>query len=386
MGKKRKGTKLSIVGAGAVGTSLAYATLINGLASEVALQDINEKKVKAEALDLVLGASFMPPVKITGSSDVAVTAGSDIVVITAGAKQQPGETRMDLAGKTVELMKKIVPGIVEQSPDAVLMLVTNPVDVITQAALKISGLPDGQVIGSGTVLDLSRLRWLIAGECDVAISSVHAVICGEHGDSEVPMWSTASIGGVPLLEWEEQTGKLGRERRDVITRQTIDAAYEVIGQGRDQLRHRARGQPHHRGDPARRARRPSRGLQAAWLARHLRRVHVGAERRRPPRRAAHAGAVGQRDGAAGPAGQRRSHPRGRGQPRLLSSVGTSHPGDPAIRRPPRRGWVTSEVRHRPANGASPGPQPPEEQSPRIAYPHPLGVGSGAGDTPVRAEM
>ena len=135
---------------------------------------------------------------------------------------------MDLAGKTVELMKKIVPGIVEQSPDAVLMLVTNPVDVITQAALKISGLPDGQVIGSGTVLDSSRLRWLIAGECDVAISSVHAVICGEHGDSEVPMWSTASIGGVPLLEWEEQTGKLGRERRDVITRQTIDAAYEVI--------------------------------------------------------------------------------------------------------------------------------------------------------------
>lgn len=228
MGKKRKGTKLSIVGAGAVGTSLAYATLINGLASEVALQDINEKKVKAEALDLVHGASFMPPVKITGSSDVAVTAGSDIVVITAGAKQQPGETRMDLAGKTVELMKKIVPGIVEQSPDAVLMLVTNPVDVITQAALKISGLPDGQVIGSGTVLDSSRLRWLIAGECDVAISSVHAVICGEHGDSEVPMWSTASIGGVPLLEWEEQTGKLGRERRDVITRQTIDAAYEVI--------------------------------------------------------------------------------------------------------------------------------------------------------------
>ena len=228
MGKKRKGTKLSIVGAGAVGTSLAYATLINGLASEVALQDINEKKVKAEALDLVHGASFMPPVKITGSSDVAVTAGSDIVVITAGAKQQPGETRMDLAGKTVELMKKIVPGIVEQSPDAVLMLVTNPVDVITQAALKISGLPDGQVIGSGTVLDSSRLRWLIAGECDVAISSVHAGICGEHGDSEVPMWSTASIGGVPLLEWEEQTGKLGRERRDVITRQTIDAAYEVI--------------------------------------------------------------------------------------------------------------------------------------------------------------
>ena len=228
MGKKRKGTKLSIVGAGAVGTSLAYAALINGLASEVALQDINEKKVRAEALDLAHGAAFMPPVRIEGSADVAVTHGSDIVVITAGAKQQPGETRMDLAGKTVELMKKIVPGIVEQSPDAVLMLVTNPVDVITQAALKISGLPDGQVIGSGTVLDSSRLRWLIAGECDVAISSVHAVICGEHGDSEVPMWSTASIGGVPLLEWEEQTGKLGRERRDVITRQTIDAAYEVI--------------------------------------------------------------------------------------------------------------------------------------------------------------
>ncbi|MFT3888674.1 MAG: L-lactate dehydrogenase [Arachnia sp.] len=225
---KRKGTKLSIVGAGAVGTSLAYAALINGLASEVALQDINEKKVRAEALDLAHGASFIPPVRINGSSDVAVTHGSDIVVITAGAKQQPGETRMDLAGKTVELMKKIIPGVVEQSPDAVLLLVTNPVDVITQAALKISGLPDHQVIGSGTVLDSSRLRWLIASECEVAISSVHAAMCGEHGDSEVPMWSTASIGGVPLLEWEAQTGKLGIVRRREITRQVIGAAYEVI--------------------------------------------------------------------------------------------------------------------------------------------------------------
>ncbi len=226
--KKRTGSKLSVVGAGAVGTSLAYAALIRGAASEVALMDINEKKVRAEALDMAHGSQFLPPAKIEGSDDVAVTANSDIVVIAAGAKQQPGETRMDLAEKTVSLMKKIVPGLVEQSPEAVFMLVTNPVDVTTQAVLKISGLPDGQVFGSGTVLDSSRLRWLVAQECDVAMSNVHAYICGEHGDSEIPLWSTSTIGGVPLRQWEEQTGQLSFQRRKEIAERVVGAAYEVI--------------------------------------------------------------------------------------------------------------------------------------------------------------
>lgn len=224
----RSGTKLSVVGAGAVGTSLAYAALIRGVVSEVALMDINAKKVRAEALDMAHGSQFLPPAKIVGSDDVAVTANSDIVVIAAGAKQQPGETRMDLAGKTVGLMKKIVPGLVEQSPNAVFLLVTNPVDVTTQAVVKIAGLPDGRVFGSGTVLDSSRLRWLVAEECEVAMSNVHAYMCGEHGDSEIPLWSTSTIGGVPLSQWEEQTGQLSLQRRNEITERVVGAAYEVI--------------------------------------------------------------------------------------------------------------------------------------------------------------
>ena len=226
---KMRGTKLSVVGAGAVGTSLAYAALINGAATHVALQDINATKVRAEALDMAHGSQFLPPhVTVEGSDDVAVTATSDVVVVAAGAKQQPGETRMDLAAKTVEMMKTLIPPLVEQSPDAVFIMVTNPVDVTTQAALKISGLPAHQLFGSGTVLDSSRLRWLVARECGVAVGNVHAYIAGEHGDTETPLWSTATIGGVPLKQWEQQTGQLSQDARDRIADQVVRAAYEVI--------------------------------------------------------------------------------------------------------------------------------------------------------------
>lgn len=226
---KIRGSKLSVVGAGAVGSSLAYAALIKGAARHVALQDIDAAKVHAEALDLAHGSQFLPPqVTVEGSDDVAVTAGSDVVVVAAGAKQQPGETRMDLAAKTVGMMKKLIPPLVAQSPDAVFIMVTNPVDVTTQAALKISGLPARQLFGSGTVLDSSRLRWLVARECGVAVTNVHAYIAGEHGDTETPLWSTATIGGVPLQQWEEQTGQLGPQARERIAEQVVGAAYEVI--------------------------------------------------------------------------------------------------------------------------------------------------------------
>lgn len=226
--RKRAGAKVAVVGAGAVGTSLAYSALIRGVASEVVLQDINESKVRAEALDLAHGSQFIPHATIDGSSDVEITRGSDVVVIAAGAKQKPGETRMDLAENTVNLMKTVIPPLVERSPDAIFLMVTNPVDVTTQAALKISGLPDHQLIGSGTVLDSSRLRWLVATECDVAVSNVHAYVCGEHGDTETPLWSTATIGGVPLRDWEQQTGQLGTQARDEIAHRVVNAAYEVI--------------------------------------------------------------------------------------------------------------------------------------------------------------
>ena len=225
---QREGAKVSIVGAGAVGSSLAYAALMRGTARHIVLQDINEAKVRAEALDLAHGSQFFPEAVIHGSSDVAVTENSDVVVVTAGAKQKPGQSRLDLASSTVKLMQTVIPPLVERSPDAIFLMVTNPVDVTTHAALKISGLPPERIFGSGTVLDSARLRQLIASETNVAVSNVHAYVCGEHGDSETPLWSTATIGGVPLADWDRQSGRLGPDKRAEIAHRVVQAAYEVI--------------------------------------------------------------------------------------------------------------------------------------------------------------
>ena len=135
---------------------------------------------------------------------------------------------MDLAGATVDLMKKVLPAVQAVAPDAIYVLVTNPVDVVTYASLKITDLPPDRIFGSGTVLDSSRLRWLVSEACEVAVGNVHAYMAGEHGDTEVPLWSSAAIGGVPLTSWEQQTGRLGPARRDEIAHQVVNAAYEVI--------------------------------------------------------------------------------------------------------------------------------------------------------------
>jgi L-lactate dehydrogenase len=225
-----KTTKVSIVGAGAVGATLAYAGLMRGFARNVALFDINRAKVEAEALDLAQGIQFMPEARIVGSDDVAVCADSDVVVITAGAKQQPGQSRLELAQATIGLMDKIIPPLMEVSPDAVFILVTNPVDVVTYAAIKKSGMSPRQMFGSGTVLDSSRLRYRVAQECGVAVSNVHAYIAGEHGDSEVPLWSSASIGGVPLLEWHDKDGRIVMtpDVCNQIRQEVKDSAYKII--------------------------------------------------------------------------------------------------------------------------------------------------------------
>ena len=219
---------VAVVGAGSVGATMAYAMLVRGAARRVVLHDINAAKVRAEVLDLGHGAMFLPEADIDGSDDVEVCRGADIVIVTAGAKQKPGQSRMDLAGVTVDLMKKVLPGVQAVAPDATFIMVTNPVDVVTYASLKITGLPPNQLFGSGTVLDTSRLRWLVSEASDVAVANVHAYMAGEHGDTEVPLWSSATIGGVPLLEWESQTGRLGAVRRDEISHRTVNAAYAVI--------------------------------------------------------------------------------------------------------------------------------------------------------------
>ncbi|ASR54312.1 L-lactate dehydrogenase [Cellulomonas sp. CW35] len=226
----RRTSKVAIVGAGAVGSTMAYATLMRGAARTVALFDINKAKVEAEALDLGHGIQFMSMAEVVGSDDIAVCADADVVVFTAGAKQKPGQTRLDLAEATIGLVRKVLPSLVEVAPNAVYVMVTNPVDVVTYASLKISGLPPTQLFGSGTVLDSSRLRYLIAKHTGVAVQNVHAYIAGEHGDSELPLWSSASIGAIPLLEWQgiEGEGPLTSAVRDEIAREVVESAYRII--------------------------------------------------------------------------------------------------------------------------------------------------------------
>ncbi|WP_265523310.1 L-lactate dehydrogenase [Oerskovia flava] len=223
-------TKLAIVGAGAVGSTLAYAALMRGAARTVALLDINRAKVDAEVLDLQHGIQFVPMARVEGSDDVAVCADADVVLFTAGAKQKPGQTRLDLAEATISLVRTILPQLVEVAPNAVYVMVTNPVDIVTYAAQKYSGLSPQQLFGSGTVLDSSRLRFLVAQHCGVAVQNVHAYIAGEHGDTEIPLWSSARIGGVPLLEWTGLSGRapLTEEIREQIAEEVVRSAYRII--------------------------------------------------------------------------------------------------------------------------------------------------------------
>lgn len=221
--------KVGIVGAGSVGATIAYAAMIRGVAKQISLFDVAKSKVEAEVLDLNHGLMFVPMATIDGSTDIEVLRNSDVVVITAGAKQNPGQTRIDLAGANAELCKKILPEVLRVAPKAILLMVTNPVDVITQIALKITGLPPERVIGSGTVLDSSRFRFLLARHCNVAVQNVHAYIAGEHGDSEIPLWSSASIGNIPLSQWSvDGHGRLTEEIKRSIVENVKMAAYQVI--------------------------------------------------------------------------------------------------------------------------------------------------------------
>ncbi len=222
-------TKVAVVGAGSVGATLAYACLIRGVGKTIALYDLNAAKTGAEVLDLNHGLQFVPTATVIGSDDIEVCRDADLVVVTAGAKQKPGQTRLELAEANVTLCRNLIPQLLEVAPDAILLLVTNPVDVLTYAALKYSGLPARRVFGSGTVLDSSRLRLLVAQHCGVAVQNVHAYIAGEHGDSEIPLWSSASVGSIPLLDWNVPgRPPLDAAARADIVRRVVGAAGEII--------------------------------------------------------------------------------------------------------------------------------------------------------------
>lgn len=222
-------SKLTVVGAGSVGSSVAYAALIRGSARHVALYDIATEKVEAEVLDLAHGTQFTGSSDIIGGSDISVAAGSHVVMITAGAKQKPGQTRIELAEVNAGIIRGMMPDLLEVAPNAIYVIVTNPCDVLTVIAQEETGLPPERIFASGTVLDTSRLRWKLGQRAGVSTASVHAHIIGEHGDTEFPLWSRATIGTVPILEWETP----GHPRFTLDELQEIavdvrDAAYKVI--------------------------------------------------------------------------------------------------------------------------------------------------------------
>ncbi|MFT4108238.1 L-lactate dehydrogenase [Propionicimonas sp.] len=223
-------SKLTVVGAGSVGTSIAYAALIRGSARQIALYDIDAKKVDAEVHDLAHGTQFTPTSIVSGGADIEVVKDSSVIIITAGARQKPGQTRLDLAGVNAGIMTKLVPQLLEQAPNAVLVLVTNPCDVLTVVAQKVSGLPVHRVLSTGTLLDTSRLRWAIAKRAGVSLSNVHAAMFGEHGDTEFPIWSSASIAQIPIRDWTDDAGQklFSEEELAMIAYDTVHAAYSII--------------------------------------------------------------------------------------------------------------------------------------------------------------
>jgi L-lactate dehydrogenase len=221
--------KIGIVGAGTVGATIAYACMVRGVGKHISLYDLAKTKVRAEVLDLNHGLMFVPMAKVDGSDDLNVLEHSDVIVVTAGAKQKPGQTRINLAEANTAICRTLIPGLLRVAPHAMLLMVTNPVDVLTYVALKLSGLESRRVLGSGTVLDSSRFRFLIAQRCTVAVQNVHAYIVGEHGDSEIPLWSSASIGNVPVRGWHMPGhGVLGTKEEQEIFESVRTSAERII--------------------------------------------------------------------------------------------------------------------------------------------------------------
>ncbi len=220
--------KIAVVGAGNVGSSFAYALLLSGLASEIVIVDANHAKAEGEAMDLAHSTPFSSSTRVRAGT-YADCAGAAVTVVTAGANQKPGESRLDLAAKNAGIFREIIPAIAKANPGGLLLIATNPVDVLTYVSIELSGLPAQRVIGSGTILDTARFRHFIGQHLGVDPQSVSAHIIGEHGDSEVPVWSLASVAGTRLDEFCRAQGiSLTPEDKTAIYQKTRDAAQHVI--------------------------------------------------------------------------------------------------------------------------------------------------------------
>jgi L-lactate dehydrogenase len=220
--------KVVIIGTGMVGSTFGYALLWSGLTPEIILIDVNRERAEGEAMDLSHAMPFHRPINIR-SGDYTDCVGAAVVAITAGAAQRPGEARPELAQRNSRIFADIIPQVVRYAPDAILLIATNPVDSLTYFAWRLSGLPPNRVIGAGTILDTARLRYLLGARFNVDPRSVHAYIVGEHGDSEVPLWSSASIAGMSLDDFSAVTGyTFTQDERDRTFLQVRDAAYHII--------------------------------------------------------------------------------------------------------------------------------------------------------------
>ena len=224
----RRPRKGAIIGAGQVGMACAYSSLIQGTFDELVLVDVNRAKLEGEVMDLVHGLSFVAPA-IVKAGTIADCQGADIVIITAGAKQKTGESRLALLERNVAIFKDLISELVHYCPDAIYLVVSNPVDVMTYVTWKLSGLPCNSIIGSGTMLDTARFRYLLAQDLQLDPRSIHAHIIGEHGDSEVPVWSRLNIAGTPLLDSDPQSSTVSDPGQWNHTfEQVKNAAYEII--------------------------------------------------------------------------------------------------------------------------------------------------------------
>ncbi len=224
----QQANRVAIVGSGNVGSTFAYALLLSGLASEIVLIDINRARAEGEAMDLNHTEPFAKPTRIW-AGDYPDCTGAAVTVIAAGVGQKPGETRIELVKRNAAVFAQIIPQVARNNPQGIILVATNPVDVLTYATLRLSGLPARRVIGSGTILDTARFRHLLSKHFGVDPRSVHAYIVGEHGDSEVPVWSLANIAGMQLSAFAQANDiPMDRERMQEIFTSTRDAAYAII--------------------------------------------------------------------------------------------------------------------------------------------------------------
>lgn len=223
-----KTNKISIIGSGFVGSTTAFAIMDAGLVSDIVLIDINRDKSEAEAMDLTHGAAFVKTVNIT-SGILEDSINSDLIIITAGIGPKPGESRLDILNKNIPIFKDIVPKLAEYSPDAIFLVVSNPVDILTYITYKFSGFPSHRVIGSGTVLDTSRFKSILSKQFSIDARNIHAYIIGEHGDSEIAAWSTIKIAGMSIEEYcKLDKLDFNEEFKTFITDEVKHAAYEII--------------------------------------------------------------------------------------------------------------------------------------------------------------